>query len=325
MNEFELIRQYFAQSNTDRPDVALGIGDDCALLHPLANHQLAVTTDTMVDGVHFDERLSPADLAHKLVAVNISDLAAMGAEPCWVSLALTLPSSDRLWLSQFAEQLAEQLEHYQVSLIGGDTTRGPLTLSLTAQGQVPCGQALTRSGARIGDLILVSGQIGDAALALQQEKLADLPATDIGKLEQRLFRPTPRVALGIQLRAIASACIDLSDGLAADLRHILKRSSQAAGEQLGARIDADKLPTSDVAKAVLGAKAAAQNALRGGDDYELCFTVPANRLEQALAVAEQTHTPVTVIGEITSDSGLHIEYLKSPVEWQAQGYLHFTD
>ncbi|MBW8191808.1 thiamine-phosphate kinase [Neiella marina] len=333
MNEFDLIRQYFQQTDTERADVALGIGDDCALLQPLAHHHLAVTTDTMVDGVHFDERLTPADLAYKLVAVNLSDLAAMGAVPCWVSLALTLPSSDQTWLSEFGQALAHQLRHYQVALVGGDTTRGPLTLSLTAQGQVPAGQGLTRSGAAVGDVILVSGHLGDAALALNQHKLTPLTASQCARVEARLFRPTPRVELGLTLRQLASACIDISDGLSADLNHILERSSKALGGanasmstvSLGACIDADKLPVSAEAVSVLGEQGAAANALNGGDDYELCFTVPATRLNEVIAAGKKANTPVTVIGEIVADGGLQTYYLGQAVDWQAQGYLHFSD
>ncbi|GGA71457.1 thiamine-monophosphate kinase [Neiella marina] len=324
MNEFDLIQQFFSHANSNRTDVALGIGDDCALLQPKSGNQIAVTTDTMVDGIHFDSRLSPADLAHKLVAVNLSDLAAMGAEPCWVSLALTLPTSDSNWLTEFGAMLAERLQHYGVSLIGGDTTRGPLTLSLTAQGQLPAGTAMIRGGAKPGDLILVSGSLGDAALALQQDKLVALPAASIASLEQRLFRPTPRVELGLAIRALANACIDISDGLSADLNHILARSSAASGELLGAVIDADKLPVSATAVTVLGAKRAALNGLKGGDDYELCFTVSPDSLQPVLAAAEQCNTRVSVIGEINQTGQLAVQYQQQQLDWQAQGYLHFS-
>ncbi|MBD1388803.1 thiamine-phosphate kinase [Neiella sp. HB171785] len=324
MNEFDLIQQFFSKAHSKRADVVLGIGDDCALLQPKSGYQIAITTDTMVDGVHFDDRLNAADLAHKLVAVNLSDLAAMGAEPCWVSLALTLPSSDTNWLAEFATMLANRLQHYGVSLIGGDTTRGPLTLSLTAQGQLPAGSAMTRCGAKAGDLILVSGSLGDAALALQQEKIASLPVADIAALERRLFRPIPRIELGLAIRQFATSCVDISDGLSADLGHILARSSRASGHALGATINTDQLPVSAAAMLALGAKQAALNALKGGDDYELCFTVSPDLLQQVLAAAEQSNTPVTVIGEINQTGKLTIQYQQQHVDWRAQGYLHFS-
>ena len=299
-------------------DVVLGIGDDCAVLAPRAHHELAVTTDTMVDGVHFDKRLSPADLAHKLVAVNLSDLAAMGAEPNWISLALTLPEADSEWLNQFAYEMRAQLERYQVTLIGGDTTRGPMTLTLTAQGQVPTGQSLRRKGARPGDLIFVSGHLGDARLALNEARLAQLTDAEKSAVELRLFRPEPRVALGIALRKLASSCIDLSDGLAVDLRHVLNQSG------VGATINAEKIPVSCCMSKVFGTERAAAEALLGGDDYELCFTAPPEMFSEVMKLSVATSTPITVIGEIQEHKELAIEFQGQQVHWATHGYLHFS-
>lgn len=318
MNEFELIRHYFQASSLPRTDVIVGIGDDCALLASKPNYQLAVTTDTMVEGVHFDERLSPYELGYKLMAVNLSDLAAMGAEPCWVSLALTLPSVDETWLAEFSRGLAAMAQLHNVSLIGGDTTRGPLTLTLTAHGQVPSGEALQRGGAQVGDLIFVSGHLGDGAMALNQEWMASLPPEQRQGVEARLFRPSPRVDLGRELRQLANACIDLSDGLIADLGHILKRSG------VGARVEVDQLPVSDAACSLLGAEGAARQALKGGDDYELCFTLPP-ALEAALSQAAlRAQTQITCVGQIISGSELELNYQGEPAPWQPQGYLHFN-
>lgn len=317
MNEFELIRHYFTSSSFHRSDVVLGIGDDCAILAPKANHQLVVTTDTMVDGIHFDGRLTPFDIGHKLMAVNLSDLASMGAEPCWVSLALTLPKADKNWLAEFSSGLVAMAKQYEVSLIGGDTTRGALTLSLTAQGQLPVGKALRRDGAQAGDLVFVSGHLGDAALALKQAKIAQLPEGELQALEARLFRPTPRVKLGGAIRELASSCIDLSDGLAVDLGHILKRSGVAA------QIEADKVPVSVIAQSLLGEKGAAQQALSGGDDYELCFTAPKILAKSIAQAAQTTNTPVTCIGEIHQGAGLAFTYRGTAMDWHPEGFMHF--
>lgn len=317
MNEFELIRHYFESTSLRRTDVPLGIGDDCALLAPKAGYQIAVTTDTMVEGVHFDKRLSPSDIGYKLMAVNLSDLASMGAEPSWISLALTLPKADEIWLAEFSRGLAEMAKRFGVSLIGGDTTRGPLTLTVTAQGQVPSGQAMRRDGAQIGDLIFVSGTLGDAALALRKKVIAPLSAHARKDVEERLFRPQPRVELGASIRQLASACIDISDGLAVDLAHILKRS------KVGAVLDTEKLPISSHACHLLGEQGAVRQALAGGDDYELCFTVPPEHAEAVIQAAARAQTPITCIGKISQTKGLSLHYQGQAVDWHPQGYLHF--
>ena len=319
MNEFDLIHHYFAAPQHSRSDVPVGIGDDCALVQVKPDHQLAITTDTMVEGIHFDARLSASDIGHKLMAVNLSDLAAMGAEPCWVSLALTLPKVDALWLAEFSQGLFALAQQHQISLIGGDTTRGPLTLTLTAQGQVPSGKALLRSGAQAGDLIFVSGHLGDAALALQQSSVAKLPQAMQRALEARLFRPTPRVSLGLALRGLASACIDISDGLAVDLGHILTRS------HCGAQLELERIPVSALAQSMLGAKGAARLALSGGDDYELCFTAPASHQHAIQQAATHTDTAVTCIGQITQQAGLVLSFDGDLVDWQPERFMHFYD
>ncbi|MCM2680541.1 thiamine-phosphate kinase [Echinimonas agarilytica] len=319
MNEFDLIRQYFETPSVNRADVPLGIGDDCALVQPKPGFQLAITTDTMVDGIHFDSRLSPADIGHKLLAVNLSDLAAMGAEPCWISLATTLPEVNEHWLAGFSEGLFALAREFDVSLIGGDVTRGALTLSITAQGQVAAGKALTRSGANVGDLIYVSGHLGDAALALNHSQITQLPKDQQQQLEQRLFRPSPRVSLGQALVGYATACIDLSDGLSVDLGHLLKRSGKGASLML------DQVPTSSIARNLLGHEQAAKLAFSGGDDYELCFTVPAHHQEAIETISTDAETPVTLIGQVTSDSGLKLRFNDVPVNWKSQGFMHFYD
>src|SRR5690554_1877234 len=209
--EFSLIAQYFQRNTEKRRDVVCGIGDDAAVLTPSADATLAVTTDTMVEGVHFDQRVPARALGHKLVAVNLSDLAAMGAEPAWISLALTLPTVDHEWLVEFSKGLFELADYYHVSLVGGDVTRGPLTLSVTAHGFIPHGKALYRDGAKPGDRVYVSGTLGDAAAALALERAEQGTGVDYECLRKRLHFPTPQVALGQGLRAIASSAIDLSD------------------------------------------------------------------------------------------------------------------
>lgn len=321
--EFDLIGQFFTGRSQSRPDVELAIGDDCAVLTVPADKQLVVTTDTIVAGVHFLATASPADIAHKLVAVNMSDLAAMGAIPAWVSLALTLPQPDSAWLTQFSDSLFEQLQHYGVSLIGGDTTRGPLTLSLTAHGLVPKGKALKRSGAKPGDIIYCSGTIGDANAGLTQLLKGNLPDEPLSEehrdfLIERHQRPTARVVAGQQLLDIASGCIDLSDGLASDLRHILVAS------QCAAEIELTQLPLSEALKATENKEKWWQHALAGGDDYELLFTVPAHRLSELNAVATELGVPVTAVGRITAGEPV-ISYFEHnrPVDLQLRGWDHF--
>ncbi|MDR6095784.1 thiamine-phosphate kinase [Stenotrophomonas sp. SORGH_AS_0321] len=316
--EFALIDRIRARSK-GRDDIVLGIGDDAALLQPLAGHWLAVTADTLNSGVHFPPETMPADIGWKTLAVNLSDLAAMGATPAWGTLALSLPEASEEWIDAFADGFFALADAHEWRLIGGDTTRGALSLSVTAFGQVPHGQALRRDGAQVGDDIWVSGTLGDAAAALhlwQRGALniatAAVPGDD-EMLRQRLLRPTPRVALGLRLRAFAHAAVDISDGLLADLGHITTRSG------VGAVVDADALPLSPGLRARFGRDAARACALRGGDDYELCFTAAANQRDALHAVAASLRLPLTRIGRIVQGHAVQCEGEAGP-----GGYQHFA-
>jgi thiamine-monophosphate kinase len=299
--EFELIERIRARA-LPRPDVVLGIGDDAAIVRVPDGQELVFSTDTLVAGVHFPLDTLAADIGWKALAVNLSDLAAMGAEPAWISLALTLPESDGEWLDGFLDGFCELAAAHRVALVGGDTTRGPLSITLTAHGLLPAGRALRRDGARAGDEIWLTGTLGDAAGALRQWRGQGLQSA---KLRYRLDRPTPRVAAGLALRGLASAAIDISDGLAADL---------------------GRLPTSrTLAEHFQDESGRWRLQLTGGDDYELCFTAaPAHALaiEQALAACD---TPATVIGRIDAGAGLHLLRPDGePFEVEAAGFQHFS-
>ena len=267
VSEFTLIQRYFETQTQVRGDVILGIGDDCALLKVPSDASLAVSLDMLVAGVHFFADADPEGIGHKALAVNLSDLAAMGASPAWITLALSLPKADAAWLEGFCRGLFALATRFQVQLIGGDTSRGPLTISIQAHGFVPQGKALRRSGARPGDRVYVTGTLGDAALALASTRgQVTIPGAYQAYLQARLERPTPRILQGLGLRGLASAAIDISDGLAQDLGHILERSG------VGARLNVDRVPRSGALNDCLDAAAALPLALTGGDDYELCFT-----------------------------------------------------
>lgn len=297
LGEFDLIQRFFAAQGRERPDVLLGVGDDAALLRPPVGMDLAVTQDTLVESVHFLAGTDPARLGHKSLAVNLSDLAAMGADPAWFTLALTLPGSDPDWLRRFSAGLGQLAVAEGVRLVGGDTTRGPLAISITALGWVPAGQALRRDGARIGDQIAVTGTLGDAGLALTCLLGGVAPPDD--QLE-RLERPWPRIAAGQALRGLASAAIDISDGLAADLGHILERSSLGASVRLAA------LPCSPPVAVRVGSSGDWSLPLASGDDYELCFTLPPGHLAEAKSRLAGLACPLTVIGEIEATPGLRL-------------------
>ena len=292
MNEFALIRKYF-----QRPPrrVRLGVGDDCALLTLVPGEELAISTDMLVAGRHFFSDVGADALGWKSLAVNLSDLAAMGAAPRAFTLALALPAVDEAWLAAFSRGLFDCAERYDCELIGGDTTRGPLTISITVLGACPSGGAVRRSGARAGDDVWVSGTLGGAAFALS--RLRDGRATSRDAARDALERPTPRVALGIALRGIASAMIDLSDGLVGDLAPVLEAS------QVGATLFVNQLPMPDVVAAEAEARRLAF-ALGGGDDYELCFTAPASARAAALAAGANANVAVTRIGAIDREIGL---------------------
>lgn len=305
MGEFDLIRRYF-----QRPvrRAALGVGDDCALLAPAPGMQLAISSDMLVEGRHFFADVNPRLLGHKALAVNLSDLAASGARPLAFTLALSLPRADEDWISEFATGLLTLADAHDCELIGGDTTGGPLNICITVFGEVPAGQALLRSGARAGDEIWVSGTLGDARLALEAMLgHVQLPAELLQQARQRLEAPTPRVALGLALRGIASSALDVSDGLLGDLGHILELSS------VGATVDsrcttplmaAAAYPQSDAWQ--FDSKLQQQCTLAGGDDYELCFTAPAARHADVLAAGAASGTTVHRIGRIDAEPGLRV-------------------
>jgi thiamine-monophosphate kinase len=295
--EFSLIDRIRARACT-RDDVALGIGDDAALLRVPTGQLLAVSTDTLVAGRHFPDDTGAADLGWKALAVNLSDLAAMGAQPAWCTLALTLPTADVDWLDAFLDGFCELADEYDVALVGGDTTAGPLCLTVTVHGFVPEGEALRRAGARVGDEVWVTGTLGDAAGGLRQWQARGLQSA---KLRHRLDRPTPRVAVGLALRGLAHAAIDVSDGLAADLGHVLAASG------VGAELELGRVPTSvPLAEQFPDDAERWRLQLAGGDDYELCFVAPASAafaIEQALAACA---THATVVGRIVAGAGLSL-------------------
>jgi len=319
--EFSLIARYFDRVRSSRLDVETGIGDDCALLNIPEKQTLAISTDTLVSGIHFLPDIDPADLACKALAVNLSDLAAMGADPAWLTLALTLPSVDEAWLAAFSDSLFEQLSYYNMQLIGGDTTRGPLSMTLGIHGFVPQGRALKRSGAKPGDWVYVTGTPGDSAagLAILQNRLTVDDAGDARYLQKRHLRPTPRILTGQALRNLATSAIDLSDGLISDLGHILNAS------QCGARIDLDALPYSEAMRRHVAPEQALRWALSGGEDYELCFTVPEiNRGALEVAIGN-FNMPYTCIGQLSADvEGMHFQRDGKAVMLDWKGYDHFA-
>jgi thiamine-monophosphate kinase len=307
--EFDLIERFFKTAanslcaNADQA-ITLGIGDDCALIKPRADEEVAITSDMLVEGRHFFAGANPELLGRKALAVNLSDLAAMGARPLGFTLAIALPTVDDTWLEAFSKGLFAMASEYSCPLIGGDTTAGPLTLSITAFGAIPKGEAIRRSGAKPGDDIWVSGTVGDARLALAALRHEiTLSAEDLQQIEHRMHNPTPRIELGIQLRNIASAALDVSDGLLGDLRHILKQS------QVDAEIQLDKLPKSDTLQKQ-DAQIQNQFAACGGDDYEICFTAPASQQEIIQAMRKSINLSLTMIGKILpkakSDATIHL-------------------
>ncbi|HVN44081.1 MAG TPA: thiamine-phosphate kinase [Steroidobacteraceae bacterium] len=318
IGEFALIERYFRACGAERADVTLGVGDDAALLQVPSGHELVAATDTLVAGVHFPPD-SPADsIGHRALAVNLSDLAAMGARPAWALLALTLPEADERWLGEFARGLGELARSHGVALVGGDTTRGPLTITVQLLGCVPAGSALRRAGAHAGDVLFVSGSCGDAAagLAIEQRRLA-APAEARNWLRGRFLYPTPRVALGEQLRGFASACIDVSDGLLADAGRL------ASASHLGAELEWSALPSSEPLATLLGERRARELALTGGDDYELCFAVPADNLARLMAQLPPQQWSYTRIGALRAAAGTVVVRDGTVMEFSHSGYEHF--
>ena len=319
MGEFDLIARYFTRPARRNP---LGVGDDCALLRPAAGMDLAVSTDMLVEGRHFLPTVAPRALGHKALAVNLSDLAACGAQPLAFTLALALPQVDEAWLAGFAEGLFALAEMHDCELVGGDTTRGPLTLSITVFGEVPAGKALLRSGARAGDDVWVSGTLGDARLALESFRgTVSLPQPVLAAAWERMDRPQPRVALGLALRGIATAAIDVSDGLLGDLAHVLERS------RVGATIDLSVAPRLLAASAqglALPPERVQDLVFAGGDDYELAFTAAPQHRTAVEAAAAQAATPVTRIGRIEAAPGLRlVDAQGQAVQRRFAGFDHF--
>lgn len=319
MKEFELIKHFFTKQGVKRKDVLLSIGDDCAVVASTENQDIVVTTDTLVAGVHFPLETPPRAIGHKAVAVNLSDIAAMGAKPSWLSLAITLPEVDEEWLSEFSGGVFDLCEYYNVQLIGGDTTQGPLSITITAQGLTPEGKYLSRSGAKTGDWLYVTGDLGDAALALQHyKKQVDVKIDHIDNIQAKLDYPKPRVLAGQTLREYATAAIDLSDGLLADLGHICNASN------VGANIVLDAVPLSEIMKTTLPPQDAVNLALSGGDDYELLFTVSEDNKVGMETAMSHAGTPVTCIGQINPSKVISTTLNNKPVPINSVSFEHFS-
>ncbi|RQW25417.1 thiamine-phosphate kinase [Rhodobacteraceae bacterium CH30] len=316
MNEFELIRRHFTRAT---PQAVLGVGDDAAIVQVAPGCALHVSVDMLVQGRHFFADVDPVSLGHKALAVNLSDMAAMGAAPRWALLALALPQVDEAWAAGFARGFFDLAARFGVELVGGDTTCGPLTLSVTIMGEAPQGMALRRSGAQPGDDIWVSGRLGEAALALacRLGRVKDVPQDVLNECLLRLERPEPRVALGLALRTVAHAALDVSDGLMGDLEHILVASG------VGGEIELEALPTHPWLAARRGEHAALIAA--GGDDYELCFTAPASARETLADISAQCGVALSRIGRIKAGSGaclLDKDGRTCPLD--KKGYDHFA-
>ena len=333
MGEFDLIERYFKRPARK---AALGVGDDCALLMPTPGMQLAISSDMLVEGRHFLSTVNPVHLGHKALAVNLSDLAASGAEPVAFTLALAMPRVDEAWLAGFSQGLLALADAHGCELIGGDTTQGPLNICITVFGEVPPGDALLRHNAQVGDDIYISGTVGDARLALEVFRgQHSLDAAAFEHMRQRMEQPTPRVKLGLELRAIANAAIDVSDGLLGDLGHILKRSNvgaeihtdwlQAAGIFKSGALGTDLCAGISPVLATLPFNKRLEFALSGGDDYELCFTAPVNQRELVHAAAWESDTPVTRIGRITEATGLVVlDPQGQPITRRFASFDHFA-
>jgi thiamine-monophosphate kinase len=319
LTEFELIERYFRDCGAARSDVVAGVGDDAALLLPSPDSELVAATDTLVAGVHFPEGSPPASIGHRALAVNLSDLAAMGARPAWALLALTLPAAEDAWLAEFAAGLGALARAHRVALVGGDTTRGPLTVTVQLLGHVPRGSALRRSGGRAGDALFVSGTPGDAAagLALEQGRLT-APPDALTYLRERFLLPTPRMALGERLRGFASACIDVSDGLLGDAGKLALASGS------GLEISFDALPVSELLVRAVGEDEARTLALRGGDDYELLFTVHPEKLDALLAELPPERWGYSRIGSLRAAPGAVVLRDGIVMQFSHSGYQHFA-
>jgi len=316
-SEFDLIARHFARPAAN---AVLGVGDDCALLNVTNGMDLAVSTDTMVSGTHFFPEVDPEHLGHKALAVNLSDMAAMGAMPYWAMLAITLPGVDHAWLGAFAKGFFDLAEEFNVSLVGGDTTRGPLALTVTIMGEVPAGAALRRSGAKAGNDIWVSGHIGDAALAVAHRNgRVKLDEADHKEAVMHLYEPIPRVQLGQALRGLATSAIDISDGLLADLGHICRLSG------VGATVELSRIPLSGIAVKHVETDAGLTAIVAGGDDYELCFTAHPNSRESIDDLQDMLGVHLTRIGQVRRGKGVSLLGSDGKaVKVDGRGYDHFS-
>ena len=318
MDEFELIRRFFSKDNNDA-SVVLGVGDDGAIISPSPGHNLVVSTDTLIENVHFPDCLPPEDIGYRCVAVNVSDIAAMGARARWITLALTLPDVDEKWLQKFSEGLYHAAQKYDVSLIGGDTTSAQqIALTISITGEVLPHQAITRSQASRDELIFVTGSLGDAAAGL------DLLINSSGSSEtekflmQRFSRPTARSEIGQALCGVATAASDISDGLYADTKKLLLSS------ELGGQLYVDRLPISMQLKQIYNQEQRLKFALSGGDDYELLFTAPAIKLDEILKISHIYNIPITEIGVVRNHSKLNCSLNDKLINYDDNGYLHFN-
>jgi len=314
-SEFDLINSIVRSQSVRRDDVTLGIGDDCALLNVPTGMELAISLDTLVSGRHFSPDAAPELIGHKVLAVNLSDLAAMGAEPAWVTMGLTLPDPDEVWLAGFMRGFSALASIHGVQLVGGDTTSGPLSISLQAHGFVPVGKAIRRGGATPGDLVYVSHKIGDAGLALAMLQGRVAPTVELHMLRQSLESPQPRIELGIALRGVATAAIDLSDGLASDLGHICEQS------QCGAEIETHRLPLS----AAFDTASDWRLAVTAGDDYELCFTIDPSQQENIAQLSHELDLRLTCIGKMRQQPGIDFISADGSCVSGLRGYDHFPE
>ncbi|WP_323815119.1 thiamine-phosphate kinase [Cellvibrio sp. NN19] len=319
-SEFQLIQQFFQREQAEQPaaGVVLGIGDDCAVLQVPAGQQLAVSVDTLVADVHFPADADPELIAERALRTNLSDLVAMGADPLWFTLALTLPEANEEWLRSFSRGLFACAREYGIALVGGDTTSGLLSITIQVMGATQPQQTLRRDGANIGDFVLVTNTVGDGAAALAAIQNTHTFADEhINYLQQRFYRPTPRLNESALIRSIASSALDISDGLVADLQHICDASD------LGAVIDVENLPLSAAVKSLNDSAQAYQWALSGGDDYELCFTVSPEKMADIAMLIAQGKLNATVIGEMIAGSKVICEYEGEPFVLPKTGYQHF--
>jgi thiamine-monophosphate kinase len=318
-SESQLIERYFRELGASRADTVLGIGDDAALLRVPGDSELVLTTDALVEGVHFLPGAPARSLGHRALAVNLSDIAAMGASPSWALLSLNLPAAEDAWLREFAAGFGALARSHDVALVGGNLSRGALSITVELAGLVPAGQALRRDAARPGDELYLSGSVGDAACGLKfLQGEVSAPPAEAAYLQRRFDYPTPRVALGAALRGIASACIDVSDGVYIDVTRLL------AASRCAARIEIERLPLSAALRCALGEQAW-RTALSGGEDYELCFSAPPGQAAALAAAAAQTGQAVTCIGTLHAGTGLTLTAAGSVMQFSACAFDHFGD